>query len=77
MYEWVLDRHDSPAARVGLAAVHEDDGKHVQALRLYESVLADHPGDAYALRGVARTLANLGRGEEAVEAYTKAGKAES
>lgn len=72
MYEWVLERHESRFARVGLAAVHEDNGKHVQALDLYKSVLAHYPRDAYALRGVARTLASLGRIEEAVEAFEKA-----
>ena len=75
MYEWVLERHDNRFARVGLAAVHEDSGKHVQALKLYESVLADDPHNAYALRGVARTLGNLGRGEEAIEAYRKTSEA--
>lgn len=72
MYEWVLERHDNRFARVGLAAVHEDNGKHVQALRLYESVLDRYPRNAYALRGLARTLASLGRGEEAREAHEKA-----
>lgn len=38
-YEWVLDRHDSRFAKVGLAAVHEDNRRHVQALNLYASVL--------------------------------------
>jgi tetratricopeptide (TPR) repeat protein len=52
--------------------VYEDNGKHVKALRLYESVLDRHPSDSYALRGMARTLARLGRGEEAREAYKKA-----
>ncbi len=71
MYEWVLSRHDSRFARVGLAAAYEDNGKHVRALRMYESVLDCDPHDPYALRGVARTLANLGRGEEAIEAYRR------
>jgi tetratricopeptide (TPR) repeat protein len=57
--------------------VHEDNGKHVQALRLYESVLDRYPRDSYALRCVARTLANLGRREEAREAYKKALRASS
>ncbi len=35
-YEWVLEHHDSRFARVGLAAVHEDNRQHVQALRLYD-----------------------------------------
>ena len=39
MYEWVLEHHDNRFARVGLAAVHEDNGEHVKALRLYKSVL--------------------------------------
>ncbi len=72
MYEWVLERQDSRFARVGLAAVHEDNRKHVQALKLYESVLDRHPRDPYALRGAARTLASLGRAEEATEAYERA-----
>jgi tetratricopeptide (TPR) repeat protein len=61
-----------PYAPVRGHAVHEDNGKHVKALRLYESVLARHPSDSYALRGMARTLARLGRGEEAQVAYNKA-----
>lgn len=46
MCEWVLEHHD----KVGLATVHEDEGKHVKALRLYESVLADDPQNRYALK---------------------------
>jgi tetratricopeptide (TPR) repeat protein len=72
IYEWVLEHHDNRFARVGLAAVHEDNGKHVEALKLYQSVLNRHPGDSNAMRGMAKTLARLGRGEEAREAYKKA-----
>ncbi len=72
MYEWILERHDSRAAKVGLAAVHEDKGRHSVALRLYEEVLSRNSADPYALRGVARTLSSLDRTEEAVETYGKA-----
>jgi predicted Zn-dependent protease len=72
MYEWVLEHHDNRFARVGLAAVHEDNGKYVEALKLYQSVLDRYPSDSYAMRGMAKTLARLGRGEEAREAYKKA-----
>lgn len=71
-YEWVLEHQDSRFAKVGLAAVYEDNRKHVQALELYESVLDRYPTDAYALRGVARTMASLGRVEEATDAYERA-----
>ena len=74
-YEWVLEHHDSRFARVGLAAVYEDNRKHVDALKLYESVLDRFPNDTYALRGVARTLASLGRVDEAIKAYEKAAEA--
>ncbi len=72
MYEWILERHDSRAAKVGLAAVHEDKGRHSRALGLYEEVLSQNPDNPYALRGIARTLSSLDRTEEAVEAYEKA-----
>ncbi len=72
MYEWVLEHFDNRFARMGLATVHADEGRHAEALRLYESVLADDPNNRYALRGVARTLAKLGRNEEAREAYRRA-----
>jgi tetratricopeptide (TPR) repeat protein len=70
MYEWILNHHDSRIARMELAAVYEDSGKHSKALKLYkEWVLTRDPHDARALHGVARTLRKLGRGEEAHEAY--------
>lgn len=72
MYEWILDRHDSPAAKVGLAAVHEDKRRHTGALGLYEEVLSQNPDNPYALRGIARTLSSLDRPAEAVNAYEKA-----
>lgn len=72
MYEWVLARHDSRAAKVGLAAVHEDKGRHAVALALYEEVLSQSPHNPYALRGIARTLASLDRAEEASEAFKRA-----
>ena len=73
-YEWVLRHNDSRFAKVGLAAVHEDCGKHARALELYEEVLARVPRDSYALRGMAKALSSLGRVEEAVEAYEEAAK---
>ena len=62
-------RHSEPASGVPHGCLGSD---YVQALRLYESVLDRHPRDEYALRGVARTLANLVRMEEATDAYEKA-----
>lgn len=72
MYEWILARYDSPAAKVGLAAVHEDKRRHSVALGLYEEVLSQNPDNPYALRGITRTLSSLDRIDEAVEAYGKA-----
>ncbi len=72
LYEWILARHDSTAAKVGLAAVHEDKRRHSVALTLYEEILSREPNNPYALRGIARTLSSLDRAEEAVEAYGKA-----
>jgi tetratricopeptide (TPR) repeat protein len=71
MYEWILARHDSPAAKVGLAAVHEDKRRHSVALGLYEEVLSQNPDNPYALRGIARTLSSLDQAEEAVDTYKK------
>ncbi len=75
MYEWVLDRHDNRSARLGLAAVHEDNGEHSKALRLYRSALERYPREVYTLRGVVRTLANLGRDREAREAQKEVRRA--
>lgn len=72
LYEWILARHESVAARVGLAAVHEDKRRHEVARELYEEVLSREPNNPYALRGIARTLSSLGRPDEAVEAYGSA-----
>jgi tetratricopeptide (TPR) repeat protein len=72
VYEWVLSHHDSHFARVGLAAVREDQGHHEEALEHYEMVLASHLGDSYALKGMARVLASLGREEEAIAAFERA-----
>lgn len=72
VYEWVLSHHDSRFARVGLAAVREDQGHHEEALEHYEMVLASHLGDSYALKGMARVLASLGREEEAIAAFERA-----
>jgi tetratricopeptide (TPR) repeat protein len=71
MYEWVLKHHDSRMARMELAAAHEDNGKHLKALKLYEESVLSDPHDVRALRGEARTLDKLGRGEEAREVYKR------
>ncbi len=55
-----------------MAAVYGDRGKNVGALKLYEEVLCQEAYNPYALRGIARVYANLGRYEEAAEAYEKA-----
>lgn len=73
-YEWVLSHHESAYARVGLAAVREDQGRHGEALGHYEAVLAKKPGDAYALRGMARVLTSLGREEEAIAAFERSAR---
>lgn len=73
-YEWVLSHHESAFARVGLAAVREDQGRHEEALRHYEAVLAQKPGDAYALRGMARVLTSLGREEEAIATFERSAR---
>lgn len=72
IYGWVLEREDSPYAKVGLAAVRQDQGHPREALELYEGVVGERPNDAYAWRGMARTLASLDRGAEAVGAYERA-----
>lgn len=74
-YEWVLDRHDNRYSRVGLAAVYEDLERHDDALEQYEAVLARYPDDSHALRGMARTLASLGRTDEAIDTYHRAARA--
>jgi tetratricopeptide (TPR) repeat protein len=74
VYEWVLSHHDSPFARVGLAAVREDQGRHEEALGHYERVLSERPKDAYALRGVGRVLSSLGRDEEAIATFERAAR---
>ena len=74
-YEWVLERHDNRYSRVGLAAVYEDLGRHGDALEQYETVLERYPEDSHALRGMARTLASLGRTDEAIDAYHRAARA--
>ena len=74
-YEWVLARHDNRYSRVGLAAVYEDLGRHGDALEQHEAVLARYPEDSHALRGMARTLASLGRTDEAIDAYHRAARA--
>jgi tetratricopeptide (TPR) repeat protein len=71
-YEWVLEREDSPYAKVGLAAVRQDQGRPHEALELYEEVLRKNPGDAYGWRGMARTLTSLGRVEDKVRFYESA-----
>lgn len=75
VYEWVLARHDNRYSRVGLAAVYEDLERHGNALEQYETVLSRYPEDSHALRGMARTLASLGRTDEAVDAYHRAARA--
>lgn len=73
VYEWILEHCDSVHAKVGLAAVYEDRRKHKMARQLYEEVLARDPNNPAALRGIARTLASLDKGEEAAKSYWRAG----
>lgn len=71
-YGRVLRRGDSPFAKVGLAAVLQDADRSSEAEKLYREALARRPGDAFALRGLGRTLSSLGRDAEATEAFEKA-----
>jgi len=74
-YRRALELDDSRFAKVGLAAVLQDAGRPSEALELYKEVLSRHPRDAYALRGSGRTLASLGRNEEATLAFQRAAEA--
>jgi tetratricopeptide (TPR) repeat protein len=74
-YRRVLRRGDSPFAKVGLAAVLQDADRSSEAEELYREVLARRPGDAFALRGLGRTLMSLGRNAEATEAFERAADA--
>lgn len=75
VYEWVLKKVDSQYAKVGLAAVQEEHGRHAEALELYEEVLAVDPNDSHALRGMAKTLSSLGRIDQAIDTYYRAAEA--
>ena len=70
-----LQRREVRFAKEGLAAVLQDKDRPLEAKEMYREVLARYPGDAFALRGLGRTLASLGRYEEATEAFEKAADA--
>lgn len=74
-YGRVLRRGDSPFAKVGLAAVLQDVGRPSEVEELYREVLARRPGDAFALRGLGRTLLSVRRDAEATEAFERAADA--
>jgi tetratricopeptide (TPR) repeat protein len=73
LYRRVLSRRpDEPRARVGLANLLAWEGKPAQALRSYDSVLADLPDNVDALRGRGGALNQLGRHGEAMGALQRA-----
>ncbi len=74
-YRRALRLEDSRFAKVGLAAVLQDKDRPLEAKEMYREVLARYPDDAFALRGLGRTLASLGRYEEATEAFERAADA--
>lgn len=64
-----------PPAIASLTLPLQDKDRPLEAKEMYHEVLARYPGDAFALRGLGRTLASLGRCEEATEAFERAADA--
>ena len=66
-----IDKDPDTRAYLGLAVCHLRLGKHGEALRLFERVLAADGGNSIALGGRAAALRQSGRLPEAAEAYRK------
>lgn len=70
MYEWIRARHNSLAAKIGLAAVHEDKRRHSMAHRLYEEAF-----EAY--QKALERVENSGDDEKPKPRLVSAGRARS
>jgi len=72
IYDGFLEESVPGAHSVQAAAKHLEDGRNEDALREYESLLKDNPGNVYALRGKAQALMQMGKSELALNIYDDA-----
>lgn len=68
-YDAFLTEGSSYARQIETGNKYFKDGEYAQALQHFEATLREHPGDLHALRGVARSLMQLGRHDEAMLAF--------
>lgn len=72
LYEEALALHDTPVARVGLAAVYRDQGRPQEARSILDKVLRRDPNNGYALRALAGVYSDLEKPEEANRCMARA-----
>ncbi len=72
IYDGFLVESVPGAHSVQAAAKHLEDGRNEDALREYESLLKDNPGNVYYLRGKAQALMQMGENDLALNIYNDA-----
>ncbi len=72
LYQEALTLHDTPVARVGLAAVYRDQRRLQEARSILERVLRGDPNNGYALRALAGVYSDLEKPDEANRCMAKA-----
>jgi tetratricopeptide (TPR) repeat protein len=72
LYDGFLEEGVPGAHSIQAAAKHLEDGRNDDALREYESLLKDNPGNVYAMRGKAQALMQMGKSDQALNIYDHA-----
>ncbi len=72
IYEGGFSTEVPGAHSIQAAAKHLQDERNEDALREYEDLLTDDPGNIYALRGKAQALMQMGHSDEALPLYDEA-----
>ena len=71
LYEQFLDR-DPLVLEVESAERHFGDGRYRESFSVYEELEREHPGHPQMVRGMARSLMQLGENKRALELYDRA-----
>lgn len=72
LYDWLIAERHPYQRELSAAARYLEDGRPEDALTEYDGILNQDPGNAFALRGRAQSLLQLGRSDEALGEYDRA-----
>lgn len=72
VYDGLIEESAPHSQDYAAAFRYLEDGRHQEALRIYQSILKEEPDNTHALRGQAQALLQMGELQQALASYDEA-----